>query len=129
VLSADEVREGRKSEQGIAKGCHHIDIHEDGLGQTRIPIADGGSYDIPYGCLIPRNLSNVLMAGRCFSADRPAHGSARVMGGCMAMGQAAGFAAAMACRQNAAEIDVRQVPVAHLRSRLKDYGAILDGVQ
>lgn len=128
VLSTDEVKRGAKSPDGVAKGCHHIDLHEDGMGQTRIPIADGGSYDIPYGCLVPRNLGNVLMAGRCFSADRPAHGSARVMGGCMAMGQAAGLAASMACLQNSEEGDVRSVPVPELRAGLKRIGAILDGV-
>jgi len=128
VLTTEDVKSARKFDDGIAKGCHHIDIHEEGTGQTRIPIDGGGSYDIPFGCLVPASLSNVLVAGRCFSADRPAHGSARVMGGCLSMGQAAGVAAAIACQQNVAEVDIRKVSVPELRQSLKAGGAILDGV-
>jgi hypothetical protein len=126
VLTSEDVRTGRKRDTGVAKGCHHIDIHQDGAGQIRIPVADGGSYDIPYECLIPGTLDNVLVAGRCFSADREAHGSARVMGGCMGMGQAAGVAAAIAMQQNAAP-EVRKVDPGLLRRRLKEQGAIIDG--
>ena len=43
-----------------------------GTHQLRQPIKDGGSYDIPYGSLIPLGLKNVLLAGRCFSAEREA---------------------------------------------------------
>lgn len=128
VLSTDDVLEGRKSPEGIAKGCHHIDIHQDGTGQIRIPVADGGSYDIPYGSLLPKGIANVLAPGRCLSASREAHGSARVMGGCLAMGQAAGTSAAMACRQNT-PADVRAVGVPRLRSRLMEQGAILEGTR
>jgi hypothetical protein len=87
-------------------------------------IKDGGSYDIPYGCLLPRNTSNLLVAGRCLSATREAHGSARVMGTCMGMGQAAGTAAAIAAAEGAS---LRQLSVAALRERLATQGAILDG--
>jgi hypothetical protein len=125
VLSEDEVRTGLKREDGIGKGSHHIDIHESGLGQVRIPVDNGGSYDIPWGSLLPRGLANVMVAGRCFSADRPAHGSARVMGPCMAMGQATGTAAAMMAAQGMG--DVRAVDVQALRARLRADGAILSG--
>ncbi|MGI6539129.1 MAG: FAD-dependent oxidoreductase [Caldicoprobacterales bacterium] len=125
VLSGDDAAKARKFPDGIAKGCHHIDIHQDGIKQVRIPIANGGSYDIPFRCLIPKGLRNVLIAGRCFSADRYAHGSARVIGGCLSMGQAAGTAASMmlAGKLN----DTRQIDVDALRTRLKEQGAILDG--
>lgn len=126
VLDGDDVFNGRKRDDGVAKGCHHIDIHQDGAGQIRIPVADGGSYDIPFSTLIPVGLSNVMVAGRCFSADRRAQGSARVMGGCLAMGQAVGTAASMLSSANA-PTDVRAVQVTHLRTRLKEQGAILDG--
>jgi len=126
TLTSADVRAGRKRDDGVAKGCHHIDIHQDGTGQIRIPVADGGSYDIPYGCLVPQGIRNLLVAGRCFSAEREAHASARVMGGCLAMGQAAGVAAALTIRQNV-DPDVRKVDVAQLRQRLQDAGAILQG--
>lgn len=125
TLVETDVHQGRKRDDGIGKGSHHIDIHQDGVKQVRIPVQNGGSYDIPWGCLIPRGLANVLVAGRCMSADRPAHGSARVMGPCMAMGHAVGAGAAMAAKRDLA--DVRELPVRELRARLREQGAILDG--
>lgn len=126
-LSQNDVLRGRKRTDGIGKGAHHVDIHQDGIGQLRIPVDDGGSYDIPWGCLIPRKLRNVILAGRCISADRPAHGSVRVMGPCMAMGHAAGLAAAMLVERRLD--DVRQLDVQTMRTRLRSEGAILDGTR
>jgi hypothetical protein len=125
VLQTEDVAAGEKHADGIAKGGHHIDIHGGGTAQQRIPVEDGRSYDIPYGTLIPRHLKNVLLAGRCISSTRAANGSVRVMGQCMATGEAAGLAAAM-CVQNGWQ-DVRDVPVDELRQRLKAQGAVIDG--
>lgn len=125
TLTQEDVLRARKREDGIGKGAHHVDIHQDGIGQIRIPVDDGGSYDIPWGCLLPRGLHNVILAGRCISADRPAHGSVRVMGPCMAMGHAAGDAAALMLHYGLP--DARQLDVQVLRQRLRDEGAILDG--
>lgn len=125
VLQTEDVVEGKKFEDGIAKGGHHVDIHGSGISQERQAVKGGSSYDIPYGCLIPKKLKNVLIAGRCLSSTRAANGSARVMGQCLATGEAAGVAAAM-CIENGWQ-DVRDVPIRQLRSRLKEQGAILDG--
>ena len=76
---------------------------------------------------MPRGLKNVLVAGRCMSATREAHSSARVMGTVMAMGQAAGTAAAMCVAANAWSGDVRAVRVAALRDVLREQGAVLEG--
>lgn len=127
TLMTDDVLGAVKRDDGIAKGGHHIDIHGGGTDQVRKPIKDGGSYDIPFGCLLPERIENVGVAGRCFSADRPAHGSARVMGTCMAMGQAVGTAAAMACSRNVKNPVLSEVSVPALRERLLEQGAILDG--
>ena len=75
------------------------------------------------GSLVVRDAANVLVAGRCFSATHDAHASVRSMAQCMAMGQAAGTAAAMAV---AAGRDPRDLDVAALRDRLRADGAILD---
>jgi hypothetical protein len=128
VLTEDDVLGARKRDDGVAKGCHHVDIHQDGTGQIRIPVADGGSYDIPLGSLLPKGLRNVVVAGRCLSASREAHGSARVMGGCMAMGQAAGTLAALAIRQNS-KSDVRSIGVTRLRQTLIQQGAVLENTR
>jgi hypothetical protein len=125
VLTREEVLEACKSVNGVAKGCHHVDIHQSGTGQIRIPVANGGSYDVPWGCLIPKKLSNVLMAGRCLSADRDAHGSVRVMGPCMGMGQAIGVGAALYTVNG--YTDTRNIMVSALRDRLMSMGAVLEG--
>ena len=127
VLSKDDVVSGRKyPESVVAKGAQHVDIHQSGTTQIRIPIANGGSYDIPFGCLLPKGLHNVLVAGRCLSASREGMGTARTMGPCLAMGQAAGTAAAMI--RAAGLVEVRQLPMADLHGRLREQGAVLDGV-
>lgn len=124
-LSTQDVLEGRKSEHGIAKGAHHVDLHGSGRDQERIPVQDGRSYDIPFECLIPKGLTNVLVAGRCFSSSREANGSARVMGPCMAMGQAAGTAAALMSANDWR--DARVVPVDGLRETVRSQGGVVDG--
>jgi hypothetical protein len=126
TLTIEDVLDARKLLDGVAKGAHHVDVHGAGTHQLRRPIRGGGSYDIPLGCLIPKGLRNLMLAGRCLSATREAHGSARVMGTCMAMGQAIGTAAAMCTEINRFE-DVRELPVGALRSRLLEQGAVLDG--
>ncbi len=127
-LSQDDVLEARKREDGIGKGSHHVDIHQSGTGQIRIPVQGGGSYDIPWGCLLPQGVRNVVAAGRILSADRGAHGSARVMGPCLAMGQAAGTAAAMLLEAGGTGgHDFAALPVQALRARLRADGAVLDG--
>jgi hypothetical protein len=126
VLTGTDVHEARKRDDGIGKGSHHIDIHQDGIKQVRIPVKHGGSYDMPYEMLIPKNVKNVFVAGRCMSADREGHGSARVMGPCMAQGEASGVAAVMSLRSNDPG-NVRGVPVPALRQNLRKQGVILDG--
>ena len=91
----------------------------------RIPVREGRSYDIPWECLIPCRVRNLLAAGRCLSSTREANGSARVMGTCMATGEAAGVAAALCAVR---EIDdVRALPLADLRDCLSARGVILEG--
>ncbi len=124
VLTREDVLSGRKRADGIAKGAHELDVHGGGREHRREMIAEGGSYDVPYACLLPRGLSNVMVAGRCLSATREAHGSARVMGTCMGMGQAAGTAAAMSVAEGAS---LRQLSVPALRDRLMHQGAVLEG--
>ena len=77
TLTQNDVMQARKRDDGVGKGSHHVDIHQAGTGQVRIPVKDGGSYDIPWGCLVARDVHNVAAAGRILSSDRGANGSAR----------------------------------------------------
>ncbi|MCA0450166.1 MAG: FAD-dependent oxidoreductase [Proteobacteria bacterium] len=126
VLTGDDVLNARKRDDAIGKGSHHIDIHQDGIKQVRIPVKHGGSYDMPYDMLLTKGVKNVYIAGRCMSADREGHGSARVMGPCMAQGEAAGLGAVISLRGNDPG-NIRSVPVRQLREGLAAQGAILSG--
>ena len=81
----------------------------------------GDSHGIPYRCLTPRDLKNVLTAGRCISTDEEAFGSLRVMPPCLVTGEAAGTAAALAA--SSSSHNVHSVDVADLRTILRSNGA------
>jgi hypothetical protein len=83
---------------------------------------DGTTYGIPFGSLLPLAVEGLLVAGRCLSASHEAHASARSIGQCMAMGQAAGTAAAMAADRDQKPWEIDRVL---LRTKLADDGAIL----
>jgi hypothetical protein len=85
----------------------------------------GESFGVPYRCLTPKDLRNVLVAGRCISTDRQANGSIRIMACCLNTGEAAGMAAAMA---SASDCDVHSVDTIQLREGLQQHGAYLPDV-
>ncbi len=122
TLSEEDITERRRFADAIALGGHVIDIHSPAgtNAQVRRRV---GAYQIPYRCLLPLGVENVLVAGRPISVTHEAHGSARVMGTAMATGQAAGVAAAMAARGSG---KVREVDTAELRRRITDLGGLVD---
>lgn len=83
----------------------------------------GGAYDVPYRSLVPKGQLNSWVVGRCFSATHDAHASCRSMAQTMAMGQAAGLAAAM-CREN--DHSALGLPVGDLQEELRKLGAVLE---
>ena len=83
----------------------------------------GESHGIPYRCLCPRDLDNVLVAGRTISTDRITQGSTRVMPCCLVEGEAAGMAAAFCLGDD--EINIHKVDTQKLRRRLTEEGAYL----
>ena len=97
VLTRDDVLGGKQFEDSVARGAYPIDIHDPKGGPTQFQFIQGnGSYSIPYRCLLPKGVSNLLVAGRCLSASSNGMGSARIMGAVSSQGQAVGTAAAMA---------------------------------
>lgn len=75
----------------------------------------GDSHGIPWRCLIPKVLDNLLVAGRCISMDRTTLSSLRVMPNCLATGEAAGIGAALAVKQGIGvhAIDAQEV-ISHI---------------
>src|SRR5215213_2818770 len=122
-LTADDVLEARQFDDQIGLCGAPIEDHHAGEGTTWRYLPDGQVVGIPFGTLVARDAANVLMAGRCFSATHDAHAAVRSMGQCMAMGQAAGTAAALAATSRA---EVREVGFGRLAAALRADGAILD---
>ncbi len=124
VLTGDDCIEGRSFPDAIANSSFGIDIHNlDSLEQTGIKLK--GAYDIPYRCLVPRTIEQLLVAGRCISGTHEAHASYRVKGPCLATGQAAGTAAALAVRHDTTP---RRLNVDALRGELMRQGVRLGGI-
>ncbi len=99
VLTVDDLRDGRQFPSAVARGVFYLDGHKpDDDKRTYILPKDElkvPPYQIPLECLIAKDGKNLLMAGRCFSADQLALSSARVATTCAMTGQAAGIAAAL----------------------------------
>src|SRR3954447_20324054 len=122
-LTADDVLAGRSFPDTIGLCGAPIEDHRTGADTVWRYLPDGAAVGIPYRALLVRDAANVLVAGRCFSATHDAYASVRSMAQCMAMGQAAGTAAAIAI---AGATDPRHVPVAILQEQLRAAGAILE---
>ncbi len=107
-LTLEELKAGTQVDDGICHVRFMADIHHphpsegSGLRHVFFP-----HYDIPYGCIVARDVDNLLMAGRCISGDHIAFASYRVTGDAVATGEAAGLAAAMSVEEkvNAFGID------------------------
>ncbi len=122
VLSGEDVRMGQRHDDVVALGAWRLDRHPpDQPGYHDIPWTP--PYDIPYRTLLPIGFENLLVAGRCHSATSEALASSRVTATAMAMGQAAGTAAALACTTQGTP---RTVRLAELQARLAAAGAILE---
>jgi glycine/D-amino acid oxidase-like deaminating enzyme len=122
-LTRDDVLSARTFDDQIGLCGAPIEDHRAGSETRWTYLPDGAAVGIPYRTLLVRDASNVLVAGRCFSASHDAHASVRSMAQCMAMGQAAGTGAALAAQ---AGVDPRDLPFDRLRDRLIADGAILE---
>lgn len=133
VLNLEDFKSRAVFEDEIGRYCYPVDIHAskpDAASYKKFEeeyfksfrYEKGESYGIPYRTLLPKGLSNVLMAGRCISSDRYIQGSVRVMPGCYITGQAVGVAAAMAVQENC---NTREINISKLQERLISIGAYL----
>jgi hypothetical protein len=133
VLTLDDYQRRASFPDEIGRYAYPIDNHPVRPGKATyaqhrrefdeaLRYKKGESYGIPYRVLLPHGLDNVLVAGRCVSADRMVHGSIRVMPGCFITGQAAGVAASMAAQRGSG---TRDVDVKDLQRRLRELGGYL----
>jgi hypothetical protein len=121
-LTREDVLSAKQFEDQIGLCGAPIEEHHSGHDTKWQYLPDGSCVGIPFRALIPLELENVLVAGRCFSATHDAHASVRSMAQCMAMGQAAGTAAALCVSQKHSP---RELNVATLQQKLRENGAIL----
>jgi hypothetical protein len=134
TLTLDDYLQRRSFPDEICRNSYYIDIHwakeeaAKNLAQWEkwekgsMRYGPGESHGLPYRCLIPADLTNVLVAGRSVSCEKTVQGSIRVMPVCLAMGEAAGTAAAMAVATNTLP---KNINTQALRERLKINGAYL----
>lgn len=113
----------QKFPDAIARARYPIDIHNpDGTGTELVHLAEGEWYEIPYGCIVARDLRNLLVGGRPISVDHAIHSSMRVMPIACSVGQAAGVAAALAAQRG---VDPRSLDGTEVRRELVRLGARL----
>jgi hypothetical protein len=123
VIRKEDYETGRVFDDAVASMYYPIDLHT-AAGVKPQHLAEGTVVTIPLRALLPKGSRNLLAAGRCVSSDRLANSGLRVQASCMAMGQAAGAAAALAAK---AKVSPGEVPLADLRGALRDHGAIVPG--
>ena len=122
VLTKDDVLSGRRFDDAVCLSSWPLELWDEGALEPRLIFLEEGSYyGIPYRCMLPKGISNLLVTGRTISTDHDALASSRVMGPCMAEGQAAAVAAECAIRNRSSLIDV---DTQEIRSKL-----IADGVR
>ena len=125
TLTEQMVLNAVKHPDGVSRCSWYMDLHD---GQVKHPMEEyraarrppeGDFYEIPYGCLVPRDMDGLLVSGRAVSSTRPANGSLRLQPTCMNLGQAAGTAAALCVQQS---LQPRSIDGIELRGTLVAQG-------
>ncbi len=117
-LSADDILEARFHEDWVVRRAHfNFDVHNltgaslDKTGSQH-HFKQKNDYTIPYGCLLPREIEGILLSGRNISGSHMAHSNFRIMSVCIAIGEAAGTAAALSIKHG---IRLRDVDVTEIQ--------------
>jgi ribulose 1,5-bisphosphate synthetase/thiazole synthase len=119
TVSEDDAMSGRTFDDAVAWRAGFLDQGGEKDGRfVKMKV-----HDVPYRSLLPEKVDGLLVAGRCISATHTAAAAGKSMGNCMALGHAAGVAAALSARSN---IQPRELSVAELRDRLRADGVSFD---
>jgi len=119
-LTLDDVLNEARFEDSIACSAWPVEEHGAGRGTKWVFLSPGTFYELPFRMLLPVGLDGLLVAGRCASASHDAHASMRIAAVCMALGEAAGVAAAQAGGR-----DIRRLDAARIRQQLEKQGAMV----
>jgi hypothetical protein len=124
TVTGQDVLAGRDFEDGIGRYGSLMDVH-DKSGKKSLSLTEVGGkgwFHIPFRSLLPIGTKNLIVAGRCISADYDAQGSVRSQAACMVTGQAAGTAAALAVRGN---VEPRNVEISVLQAVLRAQNQVI----
>lgn len=122
-VTQEDILAARHFHDGVVYGAYPIDIHDPATAKNKTRrLPEGEYYSIPYRALVPQGTANLLVAGRCISASHEALAALRLSPFAMAMGHAAGVAAALALKDGVA---AREVDADALRATLAEQGAFL----
>ena len=102
--------------------AYKIDIHS-GVDRSTIFSTIKEAYGIPYGCLVPKDVTGLMVAGRNIGVDAQVMASSRIMPVCMALGEAAGYGAAQALDKG---IEAHEVDVQLVREKILANNGILE---
>ena len=123
TVTLDDVLAGRMFEDNIGLACYPLDVHDPDGGNVKFTqIGGDGSWGIPYRALLPLNVDNLLVAGRCMSCSHEALASARSIASCEVQGQAAGTAAALCVKEDCIP---RKLDINELQDALRKQNVIL----
>ncbi len=122
TITQADYTSGRVFPDALCYAFYPVDLHDKRTGIRPAHLAEGVVATVPLRALVPKGAKNLLVAGRCVSSDRGANSGLRVEAACMAMGQAAGAAAACAARRGCTPLEV---PLAEIKAALRAQGAIV----
>lgn len=118
IVTEDDILRCHKFDDAVVRGCYGIDIHGQKDEQSRLDeMPENEFYEVPIRSLIVKDAENLLVAGRCLSATRKAHGALRIMPTSAAMGEAAGALAALAVRESKT---IREVEIRKVQEKVKE---------
>lgn len=120
-LVFDQIYADEIERQSIGRCAYNVDIHSADTEIIDLALIER-SFGIPYGCMVPPHLDGLLLSGRTIDVDSKVFAAIRVMGPCMAIGQAAGAAAAMCAKTKTAPV---KLSIDELRQTLRAQDVIL----
>lgn len=121
TLTKEDIISYRRFEDAIACGAYEIDIHSpEGTGTEIVYLDPARYYTIPYRCMLPKTVDNLLVAGRCISSTQEAQSAIRILPIVCNIGEAAGAAIAVCCIN---KCDVKQADIKSIQIKLESRGA------